>query len=54
MGALLIGTLKSDIASDFFLGAAATDLRAGTLGTNATFNAQINACITFVTFAAIG
>ena len=28
MGALLIGTLNTHIASDFYLGAAATDLRA--------------------------
>ena len=53
VGTLLIGTLKTHIASDFLVGAAATDLRAGTIGTNATFNAKINTRITFVTLAAI-
>ena len=54
VGTLIISALQAHIVARFLVGAAVTDFRAGAVGTNAAFDAQLYAGITFVAFAAIG
>jgi hypothetical protein len=53
VGAFVIRALQAYLIADLLVGAAVTNLRAGTIGTLATLDTQINTRITLVAFLAI-